>query len=111
MPALSIAGDVFGMHTTEVKPRARRGGAGGDVFLGGLAGFAEVDMQVNQAGANDQSLASNFSMSRGACLAASAPTAAILPLRIKISAVVSRRLAGSITRPPVRSSEFIGAGG
>ena len=42
------------------------GGAGGDVFLGGLAGFAEVNVQVNQAGAHDESFGVEcFDVARG----------------------------------------------
>jgi len=39
------------MQTMEVKPpRAAAPGAGGNGFFGGLAGFTEVDVDIDQAG-------------------------------------------------------------
>ncbi len=54
VPALSIAGDVFGMQTTEVKPpRAAAAVPVAMVFLGRLARLAQMDVQINQARTND----------------------------------------------------------
>ena len=45
------------------------GGAGGDGFLVALAGFAQVNMQVDEAGSDDQSARIEFLVCRAANLA------------------------------------------
>ena len=52
---LSTAGEVFGMQTTVVNPpAAARARAGRDGFLRGLSRLAQVDVDVDQAGADDE---------------------------------------------------------
>ena len=53
--ALSMTGEVLGEAA-----RRRRLGAGGDGFLGGLTRLAQVDVEVDQAGRDDEAGAVNF---------------------------------------------------
>ena len=54
-PWVSIGGIVFGMQATDVTPAGQRGGgAGVDRLVLLVARLAEVDVDVDQAGADDQ---------------------------------------------------------
>ena len=58
MPALSFTGDVFGMQATAVNPPTTADArAGGDRLLVLLARLAQVDVHVDQAGADDEARA------------------------------------------------------
>ena len=112
VPALSMGGDVFGMQTSEVKPP--RAAAAVPVMMVSLAvwpGSRKCTCRSISPGQTTCPLASNLSVSAGACCAASGPSAAILPCTISKSVTVSKRLAGSMTRPPMSNSEFMRAGG
>ena len=53
---LSMGGIVLGMQATEVTPPASAGGrAGGDRLIFLVAGLPEMDVNVDQAGADDES--------------------------------------------------------
>ena len=105
VPAVSMAGDVLGMHTTEVKPPRAAAAVPLAMFSFAVCpGSRKCTCRSIKPGQTTRPLTSILSTPGGACFAASAPTAAILPSEIRTSAFASRRLAGSMTRPPVRSN-------
>ena len=108
VPALSTGGDVLGMQTTEVNPpRAAAAVPVAIVSFAVCPGSRKWTCKSISPGQTVNPFASSLSIWAGACLAASGPSAAILPSAISKSASASNWLAGSITRPPTRSREFM----
>jgi len=109
-PELSIVGDVFGMQTTEVNPpRAAAASAGSNRFLGSLAGLAQnahVDRSIPGKQSDPRRPFAPHRQAPGS--PHSSPTARNFASDDEAGRLFDRReLAGSMTRPPARSSEFI----
>src|SRR5436190_2671605 len=108
---LSMLGEVFGMQTTVVNPpRAAAFVPVAMVSLADWPGSRRCTCRSIKPGVTTLPEASRRSQSLPACFAASAPMAATLPSRRRTSATASKRLAGSMTRPPEIRRELIRGG-
>src|SRR5438094_1801632 len=111
VPALSMAGEVFGIQTTDVNPpRAAAAVPVAIVSFAVCPGSRNCTCGSIKPGQTTNPFTSIRSISAGACLAASGARAATLPSNISRSATASNWLAGSMTRPPLRSSDFMRGG-